>query len=115
MAIEPNPNPAPHQMIQLTNDYESLVFNGDIGRVTAVRPGRGARFTVCFDQREALTRGSSDEAAGAKPNPSPSPDPDPNPNPNPSPNPNPNPSLTRRRVVVWRWSTVPRRWGVTWL
>jgi exodeoxyribonuclease V alpha subunit len=50
------------QMIQLTNDYESLVFNGDIGRVTAVRPGRGARFTVCFDQREALTRGSSDEA-----------------------------------------------------
>ena len=28
------------QVIQLTNDYENLVFNGDIGRVTAVRPGR---------------------------------------------------------------------------
>ena len=106
-------------MIQLTNDYESLVFNGDIGRVTAVRPGRGARFTVCFDQREALTRGSSDEAAGAKPNPSPSPDPDPNPNPNPSPNPNPNPNPNptpnpnpkQRRFSCWLggslFSTIP--------
>lgn len=54
------------QMIQLTNDYESLVFNGDIGRVTGVRPGRGARFTVSFGQRDALTRGAGDEAEGSE-------------------------------------------------
>ena len=37
--LTPPPTPTPDQVIQLTNDYENLVFNGDIGRVTAVRPG----------------------------------------------------------------------------
>ena len=75
-------------MIQLTNDYESLVFNGDIGRVTGVRPGRGARFTVSFGQRDALTRGAGDEVGGATPTPTPNSNLDPHPNPNPNPNPN---------------------------
>ena len=44
-------------MIQLTNDYENLVFNGDVGRVTALQTGRNARFKVRFDPRESLTRG----------------------------------------------------------
>ena len=51
-------------MIQLTNDYEQNVFNGDVGVVSEVLPAqRGARFKVRFDNRDSLARG--DDGADA--------------------------------------------------
>lgn len=42
-------------MIQLTNDYEQQVFNGDVGHVTRVwRSGRVMRFSVAFRGRSAF-------------------------------------------------------------
>lgn len=43
-------------MIQLTNNYDLQVFNGDEGRVTRVwRDGRALRFTVLFESRSIGT------------------------------------------------------------
>jgi len=39
-------------MIQLTNNYEAEVFNGDVGRVTSVwQQGRSHAFTVLYERR----------------------------------------------------------------
>ena len=54
-----------------------------------MRPGRGARFSVSFNPRDALARGGSDEAGGARPNPAPSAAPNPNADPKPEPKPQP--------------------------
>ena len=48
-------------MIQLTNDYEMQVFNGDVGRVTRVwQEGKALRFTVSFTVRASVGRDSAE-------------------------------------------------------
>ena len=53
-------------MIQLTNDYSRQVFNGDIGRVTAVwREGRTLRFSVAFSGRAGASGGAASGGAAS--------------------------------------------------
>ena len=48
-------------MIQLTNDYEMQVFNGDVGRVTRVwQEGKALRFAVSFTVRASVGRDSAE-------------------------------------------------------
>jgi exodeoxyribonuclease V alpha subunit len=48
-------------MIQLTNDYEMQVFNGDVGRVTRVwQEGKALRFAVSFAVRASVGRDSTE-------------------------------------------------------
>ena len=54
-----------------------------------MRTGRGARFNVSFNPRDALTRGGSEEARGARASPAPSAAPTPNADPKPKPKPKP--------------------------
>ncbi len=54
-------------MIQLTNDYDQQVFNGDVGRVTQVwRDGRSFRFVVQFSGRSAISGGGAGRARASE-------------------------------------------------
>jgi hypothetical protein len=60
LAAQPGMPRVGDAMIQLTNNYDAQVFNGDIGRVTAVAvSGKVLRFSVSYGGRSALVHGES--------------------------------------------------------